>query len=324
MKLLLKLAKKNCDSSQKEHYSSFFTKQTELSKVKPDTEVATFSEDENGRADIIITANVNKSIALGGQEFSKIRILIENKIDSSEGVNQCKKYYDYFEGDGRDGYYNLYMYLAPQKTVELSSKFFIQITYQELLDSVLYPIAKYKTGHSDSALYLREYINTITSIKTSNILAMSDECKEQLKNLFNENKAIFDAFIDIALSDNPIYSAERIKAALNDEYKINYRDSNKKPETVKGHSKLAVAIARYLAEQFDQARLIKEFSELSFEGSQEKYYLMANDIVNGRFVKVKDPIICKDGKIVLCSNQWGKTKVKALLDKVSIYGITVE
>lgn len=321
--LILKLAKASYNGSNdciKNNLNSLCKKQITLSEVKADREVTTSSDDEDGRADIVITANLNMQVC----SKDKIRIIIENKIDSKEGENQCKKYADHFDNENNEdnkGFLNVYIFLAPYKPDKLSSEKFISITYQELLDSVLYPIAKYKTEHGGSSLYLREYINTITSLKTNNILAMDNESSEHLKKLYEENKWVFYAFLDIALSDNPIYSSERIKAALNLEYKINYPDGTS--ESVKGHTKLAVAIAKFIARQKNQQDLLKEYGELKFDGTQEKYYLMDVDNTKGRYAKV-DSIVCKDQKEVLCSNQWGKAKVKALLDLVRTCGLTVE
>lgn len=325
VQLILKQAKASYNGSDdciKNNLKSLCRKQITFSEVKADREVTTSSDDEDGRADIVVTANLNLSV----DSKSEIRIIIENKIDSKEGVNQCKKYADFFDDENNvenKRFLNVYIFLAPYKPDKLSSEKFISITYQELLDSVLYPIAKYKTEHGGSSLYLREYINTITSLKTNNILAMSDECRELLKSLFDNNKAIFDAFIDIALEKNPIYSAERIKAALNDEYKITYQG---KSETVKGQTNLAVAIARHLVTIFsDSNALISEFGELSFTGKLEKYYLMKRvNAKKGRYTtKVKEKITC-NGVEIYCSNQWGKAKVKALIDKVRVHGIAVE
>ena len=108
---------------------------------------------KNGRSDIAIQCTIDNG--------KKIRICIENKIDTKEHDDQCSKYFDYYNADNE--YKTVYVYLSPSHPTKLSSNSFICITYQELLDNVLYPILNYKEYYSEqSVFYLQEYINTIT------------------------------------------------------------------------------------------------------------------------------------------------------------------
>lgn len=287
-----------------------------LKKATPDTEVQTFGNQENGRVDIVIETEFNDTKAT-----HKIRLVIENKIDSKEGKDQCKKYEEHFEKK-QDGYSNVYIFLAPYKPEKLSDGKcnFIAITYQELLDNVLYPIAKYKTDYSAPSFYLREYINTITSINTDKILAMNDEYKNLLMKLYNDNVDLINALIDVAYDDDP-KTANNVKNSLAGgakQYTISY--PNGQTTTVNGHSKLAYQIALYLAQRYSQQDIISKYNSI---GSKKKteFILDKAKTAKKKDKTVKmftgDAIKCTDDIEVWCSNQWTPETVEILIDVIN-------
>lgn len=170
------------------------------------TEDATSGDDRQGRADIVIDCKV--AYPNGVSPFL-VRIVIENKIGSHEGKDQCKKYYDYYEGIIQDSItkrcsnikYNIFAFLAPEYPDKpLSSEHFIKITYTELLHSVLKLIKLQRHSYDETfGVALEEYINTITSPKSN--IAMDSGYEELAKQFFRKNKELFEQVIEVAAGD---------------------------------------------------------------------------------------------------------------------------
>lgn len=118
---------------------------------------------KNGRVDLVIEIDLicNKS-------SEKIRLVIENKVISSEGKDQTNRYYEYFS-HSKDDYKNIYIYLTPISTldleelsaVECDNDNFIQINYQSILDYIIEP-ALYKNISQDTKYLLEQYIQTLS------------------------------------------------------------------------------------------------------------------------------------------------------------------
>ena len=207
---------------------------------------------DGGRSDIAIKCNVND-----GVKSYKIRVVIENKVDSKEHDEQCEKYATHYSNQ-KDGFENIYLFLAPREPKdELSSNKFIKITYQELHDAVLLPMMCYKSFYSERTInYLEEYINTITSIRTNNILAMSNDTSSLLKDFFENNKDLIRAAVYSVAGEN-----EELKEAFDTidsgtiTYHIKFLEPNLPEEEVSGHTKMAYRIAQYLAKKYTKNEL---------------------------------------------------------------------
>lgn len=279
----------------------------------------------SGRSDIAIKCTINKK--------DKVRILIENKVDSKEHDGQCEKYVEYYEGDGKQGYKTIYLFLAPDEPEELSSDKFIKITYQEFLDSVLYPMLSYKGADYYSprtVVYLEEYINTITSFKldkkTNRILAMSKNVKELLKDFFNNNRDLILAAIECASEDD---EALKEKAAAvrsgTTKYVLTLPDSQS-PVQVDGHTKLAYRIAQYLANKYDKLTLLTKYKTLNGTTCSDNNFILDEDKKGstGRKLYTGDPIACADKNVVWCSNQWIPDKVEKLKEALKEESIDIQ
>ncbi len=254
--------------------------------------------DEDGRVDIVILCTLDNG--------NKLRICIENKVDTDEHSHQCRKYYEYYEKD--TSRQTIYVFLAPKYPSKLSSNHYIIISYQELLDAILYPLLEYRQKYSErTAFYLEEYINTITSIKTNKILAMSDEYKKLLKDFFNNNQKIIYAALDAVGGKEIEEQVDKVRGGTN-AYNLVI---DGKAQIVNGYSKLGYEIARYLAKNMSKEDLIKDFGELK---ATDKYYILKEDKKDesGKKRYTGEEITCKDDKKVWCSNDWRNDKVEAL------------
>ena len=110
---------------------------------------------------------------------SKIQILIENKVDSTEGgkknerinlpedykkSNQTQRYYIGTHSKSEcNNLYQFYVYLTPEKTIieDLNDKF-IHITYQDILDKIIIPILNSSSVSTRSRFFLEEFKNELT------------------------------------------------------------------------------------------------------------------------------------------------------------------
>lgn len=274
-------------------------------------EEQTKTQTSRGRSDISIKCIINKE---------KIRILIENKVDSSEHNEQCLKYVDFYENNN-DPYNTVYLFLAPDEPEKLSSDKFIKITYQDFLDSVLYPIMSYRDQYlPKTVFYLEEFINTITSFRTeknNRILAMSEEVKSLLKEFFKNNRDLIFAAID-SVSDGD----EELKEKANKvregtvTYTITFPDLTKK--TVSGHTALAYDIAQYLATKYSKQYLLNKYGRLETTCSDKDFILgQMKQGKNNRKLYTGEAIISKGGGKVWCSNQWIPEKVEILKDAIN-------
>ena len=278
-------------------------------KVKVDnvyTEEKTEGE-KNGRADIVIL--------LTAGEGKKVRICIENKVGTNEHDDQCKKYFNYYNNK-EDGYINFYVVLAPYAPKQLSCNNFICITYQDLLDNILYPIQNYKEFYSEqSYFYLDEYINTITSIKAEKILAMSDSYKNLLRDFYYNNEDLIFAAIEAVGDENAKKQARDIRDSAT-KYILTY-DGN--THEVSSHSKMALEVAKFLATKYKHDELLKKYGKVKSVPFISKEMLYDKTTKEGKEPTKRtyeEKIKCTDGNFVYCSNQWSSDRVNALKDKI--------
>lgn len=167
------------------------------------------------RVDVVVTCDVTcKSDNAQSSNPKKIRIILENKVDSQEHSKQCKVYHDHFENQ-TDEYTNIYVYLSIEEPKTLSDGSFITITYQELLDYVLITILMQGEMFSEkSRNYLQDFIDTITSINNNPQIAMDQETQQLLKDFYEKNKdlirmAVLEGSDDQDLKDATKESQDR-------------------------------------------------------------------------------------------------------------------
>ena len=266
-----------------------------------------------GRSDIAIKCNVSD-----GVKSYKIRVVIENKVDSKEHDEQCENYEKHYSKQKeQDEFDNIYLFLAPREPKDkLSSNKFIKITYQELLDAVLLPMMCYKSFYSERTInYLEEYINTITSIRTNNILAMSNDTSSLLKDFFENNKDLIRAAVYSVAGEN-----EELKEAFDTidngtiTYHIKFPEPNLPEEDISGHTKMAYRIAQYLAKKYPSSLLLTKYGTVNNTICSDKNFILGRQIYTSKMRKLftGNAIQCIDHNNIFCSNQWIPDKVSNL------------
>lgn len=122
------------------------------------------------RLDLFISAKLEQRNSCP----TELQIFIENKVDSQESDRQTQKYYDFCHEEGRGKHpYQLFVYLTPLSSRELeayaelpqsqkpSSKDFVQINYQDLLDRIIEPLLFDDNLGEKEIFTLKEYINCL-------------------------------------------------------------------------------------------------------------------------------------------------------------------
>lgn len=157
---------------------------------------------KKGRTDIVIHCNVN----IPDSDIDELKIVIENKINSYEHNNQTENYFNYYNNlkNKKEGKLEvLYIFLTPPNSSEANNSNFVNITYQDLLNSVLYPLIQKPDINQRTQFILSEYINCLTvpsdivnekngfQIQTS-ILAIGREEQDLLLKFWEEHQNLIE------------------------------------------------------------------------------------------------------------------------------------
>ncbi len=162
---------------------------------------------------------------------SKLRIFLENKVDSDEHDEQCKHYYEYCSNKKDSNYYDVFVFLSIDKPQQLSCHKYIKITYQQLLDNILTLILMQGNYYpSTSVKYLQDFINTITSLKTNGKrqIAMDKETKELLCKFYENNREIIEQAVLTCSDSNELKEALMNSQRDRTKYVLKYNNAEKR------------------------------------------------------------------------------------------------
>lgn len=172
------------------------------------------------RLDIYVESDI-----IFGTSKKKINLVIENKVKSEESSEQTIDYYDWLNNNFSNNldFINLPIYLTPIDNNTLlsleeplcSSKKFIQINYQYLLDYMFQPSLD-KDLSDQSKFLLKDYIKNLNTNSEGLIMAISAEEKELLKVFWEKNKDLIKSAMNVIKDNNDIPEEESqiIKAFL--------------------------------------------------------------------------------------------------------------
>lgn len=190
--------------------NAIITRDFHISECISVTEEAVVTANAKGRADIVLTCEIN----LPNLSLNKLKIVIENKVYSDEHGNQTQTYFDYYESKKEKQEEVLYIYLTPPTSIaDADCSEFIHITYQDLLEHVFEPIRRRIDISKRTQFILNEYISSlsipadviedknVTHIQTS-ILAIGMEEKELLQAFWDKNKRLIIAALTAISSDD--------------------------------------------------------------------------------------------------------------------------
>lgn len=166
------------------------------------------------RIDIFIKCHLDNN--------QELHIIIENKIDSNEGLNkkqvqtgcnvydkslQTSRYYVATKRKNQETLKQLYVYLTPSLNNECECANFIKITYQDIIDGIIVPMLSTTSLSSRARFFLEELKTELTfpSLEGSNVkssIAISNENSERFNKIWERHgKLIIDAAIATSESD---------------------------------------------------------------------------------------------------------------------------
>lgn len=212
--------------------NAIITRDFHISECISVTEEAVVTANARGRADIVLTCEIN----LPNLSLNKLKIVIENKVYSDEHGNQTQTYFDYYESIKEKQEKVLYIYLTPPTSIaDADCPEFIHITYQDLLEHVFEPIRRRIDISKRTQFILNEYISSlsipadviedknVTHIQTS-ILAIGMEEKELLQAFWDKNNRLIIAALTAISSDDDNEAIDDAKKLLQN---LSQRDFSK-------------------------------------------------------------------------------------------------
>ena len=236
---------------------------------------------------------------------NKIRVSIENKLFTKEHDNQCDAYVEHYKSLN-DNIPTLFIFLSPDVRNYTKNQNYIHILYQELYDSVLFPLYEYYRKHHSgrSIAYLRDYIESLTSFDESfNPIVMSNEYNDLLKEIYDNHKDLF-------LQAISRYGTEEERKIINSiNYDISYNEGQIKQAV--GYTKMARAVIETLLENgIAVADVLAQLSKVDISGFDSSVVVDINNMgAQSRYQK--KPI---EGTSILVSNQWNKDKARKFID----------
>lgn len=215
--LALLVSKGNSNDNKREYLVNAIAYQTlRIKKATVETEkvISKFTKIQyNDRIDIFITCDVE-----GCSNFNKIEIIVENKVESTEGGQKAgeqvpqpsafdNEYWNSRSQTERycyacsscreddfdvDNTLQIFVYLTPKKEGPSCNEF-IKISYQDLVDYIFDPFVKSKGINDYTKNTVTEYMRILCNPnnKYNSILATMEEEKELLKNFYDRNIDLF-------------------------------------------------------------------------------------------------------------------------------------
>ncbi len=194
----------------KELFDSIIVTDYKLSEIQVETEKVI----ENvGRIDLLIESMISYN-----GKYEKIKIVVENKVSTKEHSDQTLKYFNYFDSTKRGDDIILYVFLTPISGLELiersepecSSKEFIQINYQALVDYIFEPAIERNIGDR-TKIIINEYLQSLSqptldkdeeAYKQGLIMALGTEERSLLTKFWDKNQKLILATL-YAISSDP-------------------------------------------------------------------------------------------------------------------------
>lgn len=348
---LLELYTKNAQEQKKvdsqvmaKLQSSILTRQLELLSASVNKEEYIEADGKKGRADITILCDVRVE---KDSRLSKLRIVVENKVYSSEHDKQTKKYYRHYQNLQKEDEHTLYVFLSPSaQTASPECEQFVSITYQDLLDYILAPLTKLSNTSVRTKFIMEEYMNSLSVTSDETPLALSQEEKELLSLFWESHNKLIMAAITafaettddssvkeacniISLTNNKrdrdksryeyngkVYSTktELVRNVVSD-YVESQKGSNLSLDGVKDYFKFQSSMDTIFMDYAEYLNLLKERKEkgVGFFGNKESVF----------------KISLEDGSSFIITNNWPLTingrdgEFKKLLVRLKEQGIFV-
>ena len=311
--------------------NAIITRDFHISECISVTEEAVVTANARGRADIVLTCEIN----LPNLSLNKLKIVIENKVYSDEHGNQKQTYFDYYESIKEKQEKVLYIYLTPPTNIaDADCPEFIHITYQDLLEHVFEPIRRRIDISQRTQFILNEYISSlsipadvmedknVTHIQTS-ILAISMDEKELLQAFWDKNNRLIIAALTAISSDDDNETKDDAKKLLQN---LSQRDFSK--YSINGSGKFGknrmvqAVVNKYLEEHQDTTIAeLKQIFPDNLQGSLGVIRTMQDTIKDySRYYEAEHPKTKE--KFYIC-NQWGNGNINKFIEHLDAMNIGI-
>lgn len=322
----------------KELFDSIITGDISIHSLDVQTEKSIRSV---GRIDIYIEAELSYA-----NKQQKLRIIIENKVSTSEHSDQTTKYHNYFEGLDDGSWKSLYVYLTPLSGIKLSElsepecscKEYIQTNYQNLVDYLLEPILN-KDISTKTKHIIQEYLLALSQPSQDNesdeyqqglIMAIGNEERELLTKFWNQNqKLIMSAMY--AISSDPeqdkdtrdsvgatlasLSSNQKNRSLLSISYNNEVRVNQIKKSDI-GYRTVKLLEENNLIDQV-VFNWLREDKSSSFQLLKLKEEATETEIKYSKYRLNDSPELIFDGKEYFVARNWGINNIKKFINKLT-------
>ena len=155
-----------------------------------------------GRIDIIGTS-------------STLRLTIENKVGAKEGRDQTGRYAAYLDETGKLFDYDFRVFLRPDERVEPQHPSFIPVTYQDLCDYVLKPVAAHPKISAENRFLVEQYIANLGKPIKGGGMIMALPNKELCLRIYRKYQDVFDEIFLSARGETPDLPEQRTVRTYN-------------------------------------------------------------------------------------------------------------
>lgn len=311
---------------------SIYIRGLELISCVSNSEIA-IDDNLYGEGNIDILINCEARLSNNDEKIRKINIIIENKLYSPETTKKGNKggllyqtdaYFKYITASYPDDI-NIFVFLKPTTNYylenlvepECHNKAYIQINYQELLDSVIQPtIDKLKITDNDKFL-IEDYIRALSKpseIDDKNnitIMAIPKKEKELLKKFFEQNEDLIRAAIE-SIGDEELTDAmqKTPKAGIR-LYSINGQGTYSNVQVIEEFVKMRLTVGKSISDINDEMNSYMSKNSQRQNVSDSNGKVIREDVHFYEFTFNNNTYkICKEWSDKVDSNNFAKLRKK--------------
>lgn len=176
---------------------------------------------------------------IGVESYNKLEIILENKIDSTEGgskiqskvANPTQEEIAYTKKKQTERYYyacskecgnrndafnpgktlQLFVFLTSQDSQQPVDNNFIKVSYQNLVDYILEPYSKQEDVDEHTKMSINEYLRILGNPYNNNMstMAITSEERELLIDFYQRNEVLFKKAVEVMLASSESEEEEK-------------------------------------------------------------------------------------------------------------------
>jgi hypothetical protein len=338
LELLVIHSKENQLKRHKELFDTIIVSDYKLSDLKIETEKSIINV---GRVDIFIESNISY---LGKDK--KLKIVLENKVGTKEHSDQTTKYFNHFNSTKQEDDIILYVFLTPISGLELielsepecSSKEYIQINYQSMVDFLFEPAIK-KNIPDRTKTIINEYLQSLSQptldkdeeeYKQGLIMALGTDERNLLTKFWDKNQKLILAALyaissdpeqDKDVRDNATTALSNLSNSNRDRslYSISF-DGNSEIEKIR-KSDIGLSTVNIL-DKYDLIndelfKFLRSDKTCSFQLLKKTEEVTENEKKYGKYRVNSEPELIFNNSEYFVARNWGKQNTDKFIKKMS-------